>query len=72
MAGMWWKVPGGLLGIMAGGEAVAPEEAEVGTYPWFRGAMLRALKGNGFKNIAHGLMKTSRRRYSLGILSLRC
>lgn len=52
MAGMWWKVPGGLLGIMAGGEAVAPEEAEVGTYPWFRGAMLRALKGNGFKNIA--------------------
>jgi len=30
MAGMWWKVPGGLLGIMAGGEAVAPEEAEAG------------------------------------------
>ena len=51
MAGMWWKVPGGLLGLMAGG-AVAPEEAEAGTYPWFRGAMLRALKGNGFKNIA--------------------
>lgn len=31
MAGMWRKVPGGLLGLMAGG-AVAPEEAEAAIF----------------------------------------
>lgn len=32
MAGMWRKVPGGLLGLMAGG-AAAPEEAEAVAFP---------------------------------------
>lgn len=32
MAGMWRKVPGGLLGLMAGG-SVAPEEAEAAIIP---------------------------------------
>lgn len=43
MAGMWWKVPGGLLGLMAGG-AVAPEEAEAAIIPHFRSKFFRDVK----------------------------
>ena len=44
MAGMWWKVPGGILGLMAG-EAVAPEEAEAVAFP------------NGIRNLERFLVR---------------
>ena len=43
MAGMWRKVPGGLLGLMAGG-SVAPEEAEAAIIPHFRSKFFRDVK----------------------------
>lgn len=59
MAGIWWKVPGGLLGLMAGG-AAATEEAEAGTYPWFRQSLLQGLKGNGLKKESMEFNETQR------------